>query len=72
MYGIWLIVYKNIKVKKIETSLVSEIGAVEDFRLPNNVRDEVTKKFNSYWSTNVNNKDYNNTIMLFHIDSSRG
>ncbi len=65
-----MVVYKDVKIKKIQTSIVSEIGALEDFRLPNHVRDEITQKFDSYWSTNGNTYQHNPKIkLLFHTDS---
>jgi len=70
LYGMWLIVFKGIKLKKIETTMISKIGSVEDFRLPMHVRNEVSTKFDSYWSTNIKNfKNFEKIKILFHIDS---
>jgi hypothetical protein len=70
LYGMWLIVFKGVNLKKIETTRISEIGAVEDFRLPMDVRNEVSVKFDSYWSTNIQNfNNFEKIKIIFHIDS---
>lgn len=70
VYGIWLICYKNIKAKKIETPFVSDIGAVENFRLNEEERNLISKLFDSYWSTNAKNqKKFDKIKLIFHTDN---
>jgi hypothetical protein len=69
LYSIWLISYRDYKIQKIETSAISDIGALEDFQLPLEVRDEISEKFDSYWSTNTNSyRNYEKIKLLFHLD----
>lgn len=70
IYGLWLISNKNYKLKKYEVPVELQIGAVEDFRLSQEMRDFVSKKFNSYWSTNSKNfKNYKKIKLIFHTDN---
>jgi hypothetical protein len=70
VYGIWLICFKNFKIKNYELPFECEIGAVENFRLSQQQRDFVSESFDSFWSTNKMNIDkYSKAKILFHSDN---
>jgi len=71
VYVIWLVCFKNYKIKHIELPFQSEISAVEDFRLTQEQKDAVSDEFQSYWSVNgVNHKKYENIKLIVHSDNA--
>lgn len=70
VYGLWLISNKNYKLKKYEVPVELQIGAVEDFRLPQEMKDFISEKFDSYWSINSKNfKNFEKIKLIFHTDN---
>jgi hypothetical protein len=70
VYSIWLICFKNFKIKTYKTSIKFGCGAVEEFRENDINKDEISKLFDSYWSTNFNNHiNYEKIKILFQVDN---
>ena len=70
VYSIWLICFKEFKIKTYKTSIKFECGAVEEFRASAKDRNNINETFDSYWSTNFNNYlQYNKIKILFQIDN---
>jgi hypothetical protein len=69
VYSIWLICFKNLKLKILETPFEFECGAVEEFRAPSDIKDKVAKIFDSYWSTDLDNHtNYEKIKLIFQTD----
>jgi hypothetical protein len=72
VYSIWLICFKNFKIKIYKPSIKFDCGCVEEFRVEQSIKDEISELFNSYWSTNFDNhQKYEKTKILFQIDNIR-
>jgi hypothetical protein len=69
VYSMWLICFKDFKIKEYKTPIEIECGAVEDFRVDSNARHKIIKIFNSYWSVDSNHKKYDKVKLLFQIDN---
>jgi hypothetical protein len=69
VYSMWLICFKDFKIKEYNTPIEIDCGAVEDFRVDSNVRHKIIKTFNSYWSVDSNHKKYDKIKLLFQIDN---
>lgn len=70
VYGLWLISNKNYKLKKYEVPVELQIGAVEDFRLSQEMKDFISENFDSYWSINSKNfKSFEKIKLIFHTDN---
>ena len=69
VYGIWLICFKNYKIKNYDLPFECDFGAVEDVNLTQSQRDFVNETFESSWSTDkININKYDKAKISFHID----
>lgn len=72
VYSIWLICFKDFKLKEYDVPVEFLCGAVEEFRVLSVVKDIVSETFNSYWDANfANHQNYENIKILMHIDNRR-
>ena len=70
VYSIWLISFKNFKTKTYNASIKFDCGSVEEFRVGQSIKDEISELFNSYWSTNFDNHTkYEKIKILFQTDN---
>jgi hypothetical protein len=70
VYSIWLICFKNFKIKTYKTSIRFDCGSVEEFRVSQSIKDEISELFDSYWSTNFDNYEkFEKIKILFQIDN---
>jgi hypothetical protein len=71
VYSIWLICFKEFKINIYKTKNKFECGAVEEFRVSDEDKNNVSEVFDSYWSTNFNNYlHYNKIKIIFQIDNN--
>jgi hypothetical protein len=70
VYSIWLICFKNFKIKTYNTSIKFDCGSVEEFRVSQSIKDEISQLFDSHWSTNFSNYDkFEKIKILFQTDN---
>jgi hypothetical protein len=70
IYVIWLVCFKQFKIKNIELPFECEIAAIEDFRLSQEQKDVISETFQSYWSVNgANHKKYHKIKLIVHADN---
>ena len=69
VYSIWLICFKEFKLKKYQTPIQFGCGAIEEFRTKPELKNIITETFDSYWDTNLNNHiNYDKIKIIFQID----
>jgi hypothetical protein len=70
VYSVWLICYKGYTIKNYDVPFEYQCGAVEEFRVPQYIKDLVTETFESYWDTNFeNHSHYDKIKIIAHIDN---